>query len=198
MLGEVQNLGDEFTAYILNPNSSKPLTVEKNDNVIISSKTSRAEQIWKFFRKKDGSYRIINCETGKALDAGGTDGNIYTYESCDNAWQSWYVFGTSDSYCLKSQATNEIIYIVGGNTEDGVNAQLYLPNGTPAQKFKIEKVDFYGDLNADGLINIKDLILFIKWFQNDETLIENYRAADIDENNIVNIVDFIMLKNLLI
>ncbi|MDO5157116.1 MAG: RICIN domain-containing protein [Eubacteriales bacterium] len=136
-LEKIQNLGDKFTAYIINKEAWKHITVEDNDNVMMTSETRKAEQMWNFVRKADGSYRITNCRTGKALDAGGTEDNIYTYEVCDNAWQSWYIFGSAGSYYLKSQGSNGIMDVVGGQTADGINVQLYTHNDTVAQKFAI-------------------------------------------------------------
>lgn len=105
--------------------------------------------MWQFTRKGDGSYKIINCKTGLALDSGGADDNLYTFADCDNAYQSWYIFGSEVSYMLTSQATNGVIDIAGGSPEDGVNAQLYECNGTVAQAFEIIKIDSGANL---GLI----------------------------------------------
>lgn len=139
-LGVVQNLGDCFTAYIINTDAWKLLTNEPDNNVVIRTEVKMAEQMWQFTRKGDGSYKIINCKTGLALDSGGTDENLYTFTDCDNSYQNWYIFGDEGSYFLTSQATNSVIDIVGASTENGANAQLYECNGTTAQKFSIWKL----------------------------------------------------------
>lgn len=139
-LGIVQNLGDSFAAYIINTEAWKLLTNDPDNNVVMRTEVKTAEQMWQFTRKGDGSYKIINCKTGLALDSGGTDENLYTFTDCDNSYQSWYIFGSAGEYFLTSQATNGVIDIAGASTEDGTNAQLYECNGTTAQKFSIWKL----------------------------------------------------------
>ncbi len=194
-LGAIQNLGDKFTAYIINTEASKHLTVEDNDNVIITSENRKAEQMWCFTRKSDGSYTIINCKTGKALDGGGTDGNLYTYTACDNGWQSWYIFGSSGKYILKSQSSNAVIDLQGGYTEDDTNVQTFQPNGTYAQKFDIIKV-IKGDINADGEIDKDDVVILQKWLLGSCEM-TNWQTADLCQDGMIDVYDLIMLRKLI-
>ncbi|MDE5557720.1 MAG: RICIN domain-containing protein [Ruminococcus sp.] len=198
-LGTIQNLGECFTAYIINTGAWKHLTIEDNDNVMMTSETRKAEQMWQFTRKADGSYRIINCKTGKALDAGGAGDNLYTYTSCDNGWQSWYIFGSSGSYVLKSQGSNNVIDITGGYTNDRTNAQMYEANGTVAQTFNIEKTILIGDVNADNEVNIADVLILQKWLLGvPNTELANWEAADLCKDDIIDVFDMIEMRKLLI
>lgn len=49
-LGEIQNLGDHFTAYIINTSAWKLLTNESDNNVDMKIEVKTAEQMWQFTR----------------------------------------------------------------------------------------------------------------------------------------------------
>lgn len=56
----------------MNLKVQKYLIAESNNNVDVKSKISRfgsPEQVWKFTRKEDGSYKITNCKNKLALDS---------------------------------------------------------------------------------------------------------------------------------
>lgn len=52
-----------------------------------------------------------------------------------------------------------------------------------------------GDVNADGVLSVTDLVMFQKYLLNSEKL-TNSQAGDIDENGTITIIDFIMLKSI--
>jgi len=56
------------------------------------------------------------------------------------------------------------------------------------------EVDLYGDVNFDGIIDITDLIMVINFILhvNDPSM-EEYLTADIDQNEIINILDIIQM-----
>ena len=106
---ECPDLGTDFYAYIINTQAWKMLTNESDNNIDIQSEIAQANQVWKFTRKDDGSYKIINCATSRALDSQGTSesgANVYTYEDSNNDPQSWYIYGESGAYYLRSKCTD--------------------------------------------------------------------------------------------
>lgn len=148
---KLNNLGDNFYAYIINVNAWKRLTNQSNDNVDIRTETNNNEQIWHFIKNNDNSYKILNCKTGKALDSGGTNNNLYVYNDCANEYQTWYIYGEDKSYYLKSKVNDLVIDILGAAKDDGTNAQMYEWNGTSAQKFQIYKIpNITIKFNANG------------------------------------------------
>lgn len=148
---KLNNLGDNFYAFIMNTNAWKPLTNESNDNVDIKTETGSSEQIWHFIRNSDNSYKILNCKTGKALDSGGTNNNLYVYSDCSNEYQTWYIYGEDKNYYLKSKINDLVIDISGALKDDGTNALMYEWNGTGAQKFQICKLSNKTlNFNANG------------------------------------------------
>ena len=195
-----ENLGTDFYAYIINTEAWKMLTNESDSNVVMHNETGCAEQIWKFTKNSDNSYKIINCKTGKALDSGGANGNVYTYDDCDNDYQSWYICGESGAYYLKPKNSNKVLDITSGSVNDGANVQIYDWNGTTAQKFQIWRLDdykpiVYGDLNSDNKITSDDLFLLQSYLTNNITLTESQgKAADLNEDGLVDGFDLALLR----
>ena len=50
----------------------------------------------------------------------------------------------------------------------------------------------FGDLNADGVVNVVDIITLINQIVSGDV---NYEAADLNQDGVVNIVDIINLVN---
>lgn len=194
-----ENLGTDFYAYIINTEAWKMLTNESDNNVVMHNETGYAEQIWKFTKNSDNSYKIINCKTGKVLDSGGANGNLYTYDDCNNDYQSWYICGESGAYYLKPKNSDMVIDITGGYTDDGTNAQMYNWNGTTAQKFQIWKLDYTpvlpGDLNSDNTLTAADAVLLQNYLLNAATLTaDQQQTADLNADGVVNALDLALLR----
>lgn len=138
------NLGSGFYANIRGVGSNKFLTLGSNANVCISAASPYVSQLWHFTRHSDGSYRIINQQTGAALDvnnASNTSGtNIQTYTSNNTNAQRWFIFNVNGYYVFapKSSSTR-VLDVFNGDTASGTNVQLYTLNSSAAQCFKVEK-----------------------------------------------------------
>ena len=198
-----ENLGTDFYAYIINTEAWKMLTNESDNNVVMHNETGYAEQIWKFTKNSDNSYKIINCKTGKVLDSGGANGNLYTYDDCNNDYQSWYICGESGAYYLKPKNSDMVIDITGGYTDDGTNAQMYNWNGTTAQKFQIWKLDYTpvlpGDLNSDNTLTTADAVLLQRYLLQERTLTQSqWQTADLNADGTVNGFDLALLRQKLV
>ncbi|MDE6035820.1 MAG: GBS Bsp-like repeat-containing protein [Ruminococcus sp.] len=140
------DLGDNFDAFIINPESNKFVTASAvNDNVILhdSSEGAYATKIvWNFSKNPDNSYRITSYYNSKCLDvekgndADGT--NICTYEANNDANQKWYVVKNGDSYRLMPAfSSTRSLDIAGGTNANGSNIQLWDSNDSSAQRFNI-------------------------------------------------------------
>ena len=198
-----ENLGTDFYAYIINTEAWKMLTNESDNNVVMHNETGYAEQIWKFTKNSDNSYKIINCKTGKALDSGGANGNVYTYDDCDNDYQSWYICGESGAYYLKPKNSDKVLDITSGSVNDGANAQIYDWNGTTAQKFQIWKLDYTpllsGDLNSDNTLTAADAVLLQRYLLQERTLTQSqWQTADLNADGTVNGFDLALLRQKLV
>ena len=163
---ECPDLGTDFYAYIINTQAWKMLTNESDNNIDIQSEIAQANQVWKFTRKDDGSYKIINCATSRALDSQGTSesgANVYTYEDSNNDPQSWYIYGESGAYYLRSKCTDCTMDVSGGSTEDGANVQMYTYNGSSAQKFQIWKLNSPSSVHVHGAAGSSYIPTTIWW-----------------------------------
>ncbi|MCM1228029.1 MAG: RICIN domain-containing protein [Clostridium sp.] len=145
--GNPVDLGTDFYAYIINTKAWKHLT---NDSVNVSmrTETGNANQVWKFERQSDNSYKIINCQDNNVLDVdsfGTTNGtNVKVCNSNDSDAQRWFIYGESGAYYLKAKCSDNVIDITGGSTEDGANVQMWEKADVAAQKFQIWKLNKAG------------------------------------------------------
>lgn len=149
--GSPVDLGTNFYAYIINTYAWKHLTNDSS-NVSMRSETGTANQIWKFERQGDGSYKIINLKDNLVLDDhnfGQTDGtNVAVCGSNDSDAQRWFIYGTSGSYSLRAKCGNLVLDVNGGSKADGTNVQMWTKNDTVAQKFQIWKLNQPGKTNV--------------------------------------------------
>lgn len=137
------DLGTDFYAYIINTYAWKHLTND-GPNVSMRSETGEANQVWRFEKQYDGSYKITNCLDGFVLDDqnfGTTDGtNVAVGTNNDTSAQRWYISGESGAYFLRAACGNLVLDIEGGSTIDGANVQMWTRNDSSAQKFQIWKL----------------------------------------------------------
>jgi cytochrome c peroxidase len=85
---------------------------------------------WQFTAIGDGYYKIINVNSGKALDVAGiswADGaNIYQWDYLNGSNQKWKPVPQSDgSYQLVAAHSNKCVNVYGAWTHDGANIIQY-------------------------------------------------------------------------
>lgn len=203
-LGLIQNVGTNFYAYLINVYAWKHITNENNDNVLMRNETAYAEQVWKFIRNDDGSYKIVNCKTGKVIDWDDKSGNVYVNSDNGNDFQKWYIYGESGAYILKPKNSSCVLDITSGSVSDGANVQIYDWNGTTAQKFQIWRLDdykpiVYGDLNSDNTLTTADAVLLQRYLLGEDTLTQTqWQTADLNADGTVNGFDLALLRQKLV
>ena len=203
-LGLIQNVGTNFYAYLINVYAWKHITNENNDNVLMRNETAYAEQVWKFIRNDDGSYKIVNCKTGKVIDWDDKSGNVYVNSDNGNDFQKWYIYGESGAYILKPKNSSCVLDITSGSVSDGANVQIYDWNGTTAQKFQIWRLDdykpiVYGDLNSDNTLTAADAVLLQRYLLGEDTLTQTqWQTADLNADGTVNGFDLALLRQKLV
>lgn len=149
---------DSKTGYytIINDNSGKAVDVtsasaKNGTNVQQYSSNGTLAQKWIIAKEADGAYRLSSAlNTSYVLDVSAgktTNGaNIQIYTTNKTAAQKFkfnkvavppaviesgeYVIGTA-------LTTNKVLDISGASKRNGGNAQLYTPNGTAAQRFRV-------------------------------------------------------------
>ncbi|MGN0582805.1 MAG: CHAP domain-containing protein [Oscillospiraceae bacterium] len=85
-------------------------------------------------------------------------------------------------------------YVTSSNKYGGVDSECIV--------FRVYETDdeknYNGDCNADGKINAADLVMLQQYMFDSEVEIPDCQAIDLSKDDIINIVDYIMLKNLLV
>ena len=111
---------------------------------LYSGNGSKAQQ-FTFTRQSDGSYEIVNVNSGKALDVcnGVAENNaiVQQYSRNNSQAQRWFIRDSGAGYYLQSALGNWVLDLSGGNTADGAAIRLYMPNGTASQLFVVSSSD---------------------------------------------------------
>ena len=110
---------------------------------LYSSNNTNAQK-YRFESIGNGTYKVVNINSGKMLDvAGGSTANgaaLQQYTSNNTVAQQWTVrnYG-SGKIALVSVNANKAVDIPGGNAVQQAQLQLYSPNGTVAQQWLVAK-----------------------------------------------------------
>lgn len=111
---------------------------------LYSGNSSKAQQ-FTFTRQSDGSYEIVNVNSGKALDVrnGVAENNaiVQQYSRNNSQAQQWFIRDSGAGYYLQSALGNWVLDLSGGNTANGAAIRLYTPNGTASQLFVVSSSD---------------------------------------------------------
>ena len=110
---------------------------------LYSSNNTNAQK-YRFESIGNGTYKIVNVNSGKVLDvAGGSTANgaaLQQYTNNNTVAQQWTVrnYG-SGKVALVSVNANKAVDIPNGNAVQQAQLQLYSPNGTVAQQWLVAK-----------------------------------------------------------
>lgn len=111
---------------------------------LYSGNSSKAQQ-FTFTRQSDGSYEIVNVNSGKALDVrnGVAENNaiVQQYSRNNSQAQRWFIRDSGAGYYLQSALGNWVLDLSGGNTANGAAIRLYTSNGTASQLFVVSSSD---------------------------------------------------------
>lgn len=56
-----------------------------------------------------------------------------------------------------------------------------------------------GDINADGMVSVTDLVLLVRWLTGDsEAALKNWKSGDFNKDGVLNVVDLLLLKSALL
>ncbi len=138
-------LGTDFYAYIQGTNSNKNLAVS-GTSVQLKTADKSTSQLWKFTKNSNGTYTIMNMETGKVLDVKGAATSnstpVQVYQSNGSMAQQWYIYNVNGEYIfIPRNAQGSALDVSGNRVADGTPIDIYYYNRTSAQKFKINKIE---------------------------------------------------------
>lgn len=120
-------------------------------------------QKFRFQQIGNGTYNIVNVNSGKVLDVYGASASngavLQQYDSNGTVAQQWTVRNYGDGkISLMSVNANKAIDVPGANYSSNVALQLYSPNDTAAQQWIIEKPKTMRDrLNEQAAKHRQDL-----------------------------------------
>lgn len=138
------DLGNDFYARIVNPETGKALTADKGNNVVSFSKKNSEAQAWRFKKNKDGTYSIINAYNGRALgiynSSKNSGANVFAYVAGSENAQKWSVYGKNGSYFFTADCTGCVIDAGKTSASDGSNVVMSLKNNAATQRFSVEKI----------------------------------------------------------
>lgn len=174
---------------------------EKNGNAVQSNGT-----VWTFTKNDDDTFYITTLD-GRALtveksaDTNGT--NILLQKHKGDTSQKYTLCRNTDgTYALLTAASNNksCLDVYNISKEDGANICQWEYWGGNGQKFILEPVkEIEGDVNADGALSVIDVILLQKWLLAvPDAELTDWKAADLCEDNIINVFDLHLLKRMLL
>ena len=106
---------------------------------LIDDENGTANQVWRFLRQTDGSYKIVSCLDGKCLDVqgasyeGGANVQVFTDHSHDA--QRWYIFSYNGGYMLQSKLSGLFLDLYQCIPDEGNNIDLWSRNYSESQIF---------------------------------------------------------------
>lgn len=191
------DLGNTFVAKISSNMNSAKLVSLSNNNVVINSDNGGADQLWKFERQKDGSYKITNLSTAWCIDvqdgSNSRGANIQTWEDIGGNPQRWVL--TDDAgdgnYTLRPLSginQDNVMDVENADDSDGNNIVISIENGGSNQKFEIEKVEM-GDADINGTVNVKDVTRIQKILAGSYESANTDMIADVNGNGKLDVRD---------
>ena len=141
-VGQKQNVGTDFYTRIKNNAANKYLT-NSNGNVNGTTLNCSKQQIWKFVRQSDNSYKLISAYDNGAMDVkdyatSGSGTNVQMNSSWDTNAQKFYIYYINKSYYFKPVCADLALDLSNKTSNLEVWGAGF--NWNP-QKFSIEKVN---------------------------------------------------------
>ncbi len=131
------NLGEQFYAKISWCDAQQYLTKTANLNVRSEKVDYTQEQLWKFVRKEDGSYRIYEQGEENVL-ALNEEAEITLKSAKEDVQTSWMVYGDAENgYILQMNGQQDVLSVA---ERQGLTARPY--NETLGQQFTVAAYEF--------------------------------------------------------
>lgn len=137
----------------------------------------------------------------KSADTNGT--NILLQKHKGDTSQKYTLCRNTDGTYALLTATSDnksCLDVYNISKEDGANICQWEYWGGNGQKFILEPVkEIEGDVNADGALSVTDAVLLQKWLLAvPDAKLTDWKAADLCEDNIINVLDLHLLKRMLL
>ena len=169
--------------------------------------TNDSDDVFKITYAGDGYYKIQEVVSGlyvEVINAGSildTQTNVQLYEGNNSLGQYWKIRKNSNgSYTFVSKLSGYNLDLEDGKATQGQNISQHFNNDSTAQQWTLKNTnnDVEGDCNNDGKFTIADIVMLQKWLLNDGTVLDNWKAADLYEDDMLNVFDLALMKQKLI
>ena len=142
------NLGSDFLATITGVASGKYIGITSG-KAVLKPVSKVASKVWRFKLNSDGTYCIMNENSGKLLDVTGasTAAGTYVNTAASNSTdaQKWYIYKDTKGYTLVSKLSKNCVLTLE-NTSAAENTRLQVnkyTGNTATQQFTFSKIDNY-------------------------------------------------------
>ncbi len=163
---------------------------ENGGNLSIQTYSGKdSAMLFKFAKNPDGSYKIMtrSSKDAKVLEVSGASteygANIQQWEVNGNNCQKWNAETEAIATTTITQATTTTT--TSTTTETTATTTEPLPSSVIA------------DVTADGKFDTADIIAVQRWLHNDGTHLNNWKAADLNSDGILNVIDLALMKKTL-
>ena len=168
--------------------------------------TNDSDDVFKITYAGDGYYKIQEVVSGlyvEVINAGSildTQTNVQLYEGNNSLGQYWKIRKNSNgSYTFVSKLSGYNLDLEDGKATQGQNISQHFNNDSTAQQWTLKNTnnDVEGDCNNDGKFTIADIVMLQKWLLNDGTVLDNWKAADLYEDDMLNVFDLALMKQMI-
>lgn len=173
----------DSTYVIRNVNSGIYMSIDGTNVIQSDLKKATKMNTWKLEATPDGYYQILSMD-GTVLNAETKDTNITIHDATGTDNQLFSLNANADgSFRIVSKATGKAVEVINAETSAGANIQQWELNGINCQDWEFIPVSY-----SSG--NLKETKVTVTG--------EDYIAGDLNDDNIVNIYDWILAKKILL
>ena len=129
---------------MINVRSGKALDIfssktHDGNNIQIFKSHGKANQLWAIYPNRDGTVKLINPGSGKALDVAA---NVIIYTENGSDAQKW-ILNIIDTgiYKLIHKSSDKVLDVSENSSNDEANIQIWSSNNTRAQQWRLVPIN---------------------------------------------------------
>ena len=108
--------------------------------------------LWVIYMNNDGTVKLINPKSGKALDVSGAGTaagtNVQLWTDNETNAQKWRIESLGDGiYKLINPHSGKVLDVKNGGTSEEMNLQIWSDNDMPTQKWRLRRYHLEGEIN---------------------------------------------------
>lgn len=185
--------------YIIDIPGSEPMTSESNISLhIFGGAVFEKYDAWDIRYLNNGFYKISQHTTSMCLDVDDTAfkdfANVKLCPDSNEISQMWAIEKSETGFQIVSRLNNHVLTVENAQIEDETNVCTWIKNSAPNKNWDLISYFVKGDCNNDDNVTIADAVILQKYLLNTETTLPNWKAADLNEDGLLDVFDLILLK----